>query len=74
MAPTGLYAELKKLRLKLARSAGVPPFAVFTDATLQKISTMLPKTEDDFLKVPGVGKIKCERYATAFLALVSQYC
>ena len=73
-APTGLYAELKKLRLKLARSAGVPPFAVFTDATLQKISTMLPKTEDDFLKVPGVGKIKCTRYSKDFLALVLQYC
>ena len=74
MAPSGLYAELKKLRLKLARSAGVPPFAVFTDATLQKISTMLPKTEADFLKVPGVGKIKCTRYAKEFLALVAQYC
>lgn len=74
MAPSGLYAELKKLRLKLARSAGVPPFAVFTDATLQKISTMLPKTEADFLKVPGVGKIKCTRYAKEFLAVVAQYC
>ena len=74
MAPSGLYAELKELRLKLARSAGVPPFAVFTDATLQKISTTLPKTEADFLKVPGVGKIKCTRYAKEFLALVAQYC
>ncbi len=68
-----LLAQLKELRLSLAKRAGVPAFVIFTDVTLQKICAMMPKDETEFLQVPGVGKAKCERYAADFLALLDAY-
>ena len=57
----------------LAKRAGVPAFVIFTDVTLQNICAMMPKSEAEFLQVPGVGKAKCERYAADFLALLASY-
>ena len=68
-----LYGELKTLRLAAARRAGVPAFVIFTDATLQKMCQLMPRDEAEFLKVPGVGKTKCERYAGDFLTAINQY-
>ena len=68
-----LLARLKELRLSLAKRAGVPAFVIFTDVTLQNICAMMPKSEAEFLQVPGVGKAKCERYAADFLALLASY-
>ena len=33
----------------------------------------MPRDEAEFLKVPGVGKTKCERYAGDFLTAINQY-
>ena len=69
-----LLAQLKALRLSLAKRAGVPAFVIFTDTTLEKICAAQPKTKEEFLQLPGVGKVKCERYADAFLELLEKSC
>ena len=68
-----LFARLKDLRLSLAKQAGVPAFVIFTDATLQKICAAMPKSKEEFLLLPGVGKVKCERYADPFLKLIADF-
>ena len=68
-----LFARLKELRLSLAKQAGVPAFVIFTDVTLQKICASRPKTREEFLALPGVGRTKCERYADAFLGLIAAF-
>ena len=65
--------QLKDLRLKLARQAGVPAFVVFTDATLRAMCAHLPKTREQLLEVPGVGVRKCEQYGEEFLALLNTF-
>lgn len=65
--------QLKDLRLKLARQAGVPAFVVFTDATLRAMCAHLPKTQEQLLAVPGVGVRKCEQYGEEFLALLNTF-
>jgi superfamily II DNA helicase RecQ len=45
----------------------VPPYVVFTDATLVAMVEARPVTEADLLTVPGVGPVKLERYGEAFL-------
>ena len=65
--------QLKDLRLKLARQAGVPAFVVFTDATLRAMCAHLPKTREQLLAVPGVGVRKCEQYGEEFLALLNTF-
>ena len=62
-----LFRRLRQLRLSLARSAGIPPYAVFTDSTLREMCIYRPKSESEFLAISGVGEKKLERYGSLFL-------
>ncbi len=68
-----LLATLKKLRRTLADRAGVPAYVIWTDATLTAMCIRLPKTQEELLALPGVGKIKAERYGKQFLDEIRNY-
>lgn len=68
-----LFKRLKHLRKTLAEEHKVPPFVVFSDATLADMAARTPTTVNDFLDVSGVGKTKLERYGEAFLQLIRDY-
>jgi ATP-dependent DNA helicase RecQ len=68
-----LFALLRKLRKQLADDAQVPPFVVFSDASLAEMSVRLPKTENEFLEINGVGERKLATYGSAFLAIIRNY-
>jgi ATP-dependent DNA helicase RecQ len=67
-----VLAELKRLRLELARAQGVPAYVVFTDATLKDMARRHPRDRAAFAAVQGVGAAKLERYAEPFLALLAR--
>lgn len=62
-----LFEKLKKLRAKLASRQSVPAYVVFTDATLRELSAVKPETEQELLRISGVGEKKAARYGKAFL-------
>ena len=62
-----LFQRLRQLRLELSKSGGIPPYAVFTDATLQEMCVRKPKNRQELMAIPGVGERKLERYGTLFL-------
>lgn len=64
-----VFEKLRILRTNIAKQAGVPPYVVFSDKTLQDMAVKLPKNKDEMLQVGGVGDVKFERYGEAFLAL-----
>ncbi len=68
-----LFEDLRVLRKKLADDAGVPPFVIFSDKTLQDMCIKRPQTEEELLEVHGVGANKQERYGEAFLAEILRY-
>ena len=68
-----LFQRLRKLRERLAAKEYVPAYVVFSDATLREMCIRLPKTPDELLAVPGVGKYKQEKYGGAFLETVLEY-
>ena len=65
-----LLNKLKLLRRKLAVENNVPPYVVFNDASLHEMTLALPKTDGDFLAIPGVGLQKLENYGSVFLELI----
>jgi ATP-dependent DNA helicase RecQ len=67
-----LLARLKTLRASLARTARVPAYVVFSNATLRDMCILKPRTRDDFLLVAGVGRRKLERYGADFLAEINR--
>ncbi len=69
-----LFDELKQLRTSFARDENVPPYVVFSDATLIEMATFLPQTSEEILKISGVGDLKAEKYGTDFLFEIKKYC
>ena len=74
-AKTGneLFDRLRKLRLTIAREAGVPPYIVFSDKTLTEMSVKMPREKASMLQITGVGKVKCEKYGGRFLDAIREY-
>lgn len=62
-----VFQRLRLLRLELSKSLGIPPYAVFTDATLREICIRNPRTEPELLAIPGVGEHKLHRFGQLFL-------
>ncbi|MDO9308595.1 MAG: DNA helicase RecQ [Deltaproteobacteria bacterium] len=69
-----LFEELRALRKQIADAAGVPPFVVFSDATLVEMSKTRPGDMRELLSITGVGEQKLRKYGTAFLDAIRAYC
>ena len=68
-----LFDALRQLRKTLADEQGVPPYIVFGDVALVEMARELPESEEDLLRINGVGEVKLERYGTEFLQLIRTY-
>lgn len=68
-----LFETLRALRLELAKEEGVPPFMIFSDASLKDMTRLLPQDEADFLEVSGVGQVKLEKYGDVFLEAIKTH-
>ena len=67
-----LFAHLRALRKKLADQEGVPPFVIFSDATLIEMAATRPQDHDALLTINGVGLHKLEHYGDQFLAVIRE--
>ncbi|MBN1973747.1 MAG: DNA helicase RecQ [Sedimentisphaerales bacterium] len=56
---SGLFETLRKLRAAIAKEKRVPPFIIFSDATLRDMAKKRPSTIENLLNVKGVGETKC---------------
>jgi len=72
-AHRALFEELRSLRKLIADSAGVPPFVVFSDATLVEMAKSRPRDERELLAITGVGEHKLRKYGGQFLAAIGEY-
>lgn len=68
-----LYAILKDLRKKIARTQNLPPYVIFQDPSLEAMATTYPITEEELVNIPGVGIGKAKRYGKEFLQLIKRH-
>ena len=68
-----LFMHLREVRKRIADEAGVPPYIVFSDASLYDMCAKIPETDEEFLEVSGVGQAKLARYGEAFLDEIAVY-
>lgn len=68
-----LFDALRALRLDIARKKKIPPYQIFSDKTLKDMCAIRPKNKMDFMSVPGVGFMKCNRYGTDFMKVIEKY-
>lgn len=70
----GLFESLRRLRREVAEERGVPPFVVFSDATLRDLARRRPTTARAMLAVHGVGERKLSDLGPRFLPVIREYC
>jgi ATP-dependent DNA helicase RecQ len=68
-----LFARLKTLRKHIAQRDDVPPFVVFSDASLIEMCQHLPTDNRSLLAISGVGQTKLARYGVDFIDEISDY-
>ena len=64
---------MKKLRLEISKKRNIPPFIVFSDASLIDMARLKPKNERDFLKIKGVGEKKLSQYGDLFIGKIIEF-
>ena len=68
-----LFNRLKELRFHIAQSQRVPAFVVFSDSSLIDMCMKLPKNDEEFLDVSGVGEVKLEKYGKVFIEAINGF-
>ncbi|WP_075590869.1 DNA helicase RecQ [Labilibacter marinus] len=63
----GLFERLRQLRRTMAVQQGVPPYILFSDATLAEMVEERPTNEWEMKDISGVGNTKWDRYGQAFV-------
>ncbi|MCP3027466.1 DNA helicase RecQ [Halobacillus sp. A5] len=65
------FEELRSLRKSIADEAGLPPYVIFSDATLKELTIYIPKDRDEMLRIKGIGEQKFSQYGQAFLEILT---
>jgi DNA helicase-2/ATP-dependent DNA helicase PcrA len=66
-----LFGRLRTWRKTQAEAQKVPPYVVFSDATLVAIADARPQSRAALARISGVGPTKLTRYAEPVLAVLS---
>ena len=66
-----LYRRLAELRTQIAREQQVPPYFIFSNATLADMCAKRPHNAEELLDVSGVGAKKAATYGERFLELLN---
>jgi len=69
-----VFEALRGVRRAIAEERGVPPYLIFSDASLRDMARLRPLTLEAFRDVKGVGDWKLETFGERFVAAVRQAC
>src|SRR5207247_2109123 len=70
----GLFETLRSLRKQLAEERKVPPYVIFSDATLRELARMRPSSLERMRLVYGIGDAKLRDFGKRFLDLIQDHC
>lgn len=68
-----LFEHLRQIRKEIAQKEGIPPYLIFSDATLEEMAYHKPHTEDAMLAVSGVGEKKLVQYGYRFIKAIRNF-
>ena len=69
-----LFELLRSYRRRQAEERGVPPYVVFSDATLRDLARRRPTNHDELLAIHGIGAKKSAEYGDELLDEIGSYC
>jgi ATP-dependent DNA helicase RecQ len=69
-----LFEELRAMRGRLAIQKHVPPYIIFSDATLRDLAKYRPTKAEVLLKISGIGERKLQEFGPVVLFTIQQWC
>ncbi|WP_259318844.1 DNA helicase RecQ [Megamonas rupellensis] len=68
-----LFEKLRLVRRELAIKTKLPPYMIFSDATLIEMAQKMPVTLEDMSHIKGVGEFKLNKYGSEFLNVIKKF-
>lgn len=68
-----LFESLRQLRRSISQERGIPPYLVFSDATLHEMVRIQPMTDESMLKVSGVSQRKLHLFGNQFKEAILEF-
>lgn len=68
-----LFEILRALRKEISEKLNLPPYVVFSDATLKDMCIKYPLNEYEMLNITGVGEFKAKKYGHIFIPRIKEY-
>lgn len=68
-----LFAILKDLRKKIAKTNNLPPYVIFQDPSLEDMCINYPITLEELANIQGVGTGKAQKYGKEFVEIIKHY-
>ncbi|MBI3468050.1 MAG: HRDC domain-containing protein, partial [Planctomycetes bacterium] len=66
----GLLQRLREARNRWAAEAGLPPYHVLQNATIEELARAKPRSPNELLAIKGIGPAKVDRYGKRLLGIV----
>lgn len=66
-----IFEALRAARYELAQKEHIPPFVIFSDATLWEMAAHMPQTLTDMAAIKGVGEFKLNKYGKQFIEVIA---
>jgi ATP-dependent DNA helicase RecQ len=67
-----LFEAMRELRQRLATEKHVPPYVIFSDATLRELARVRPSSLAKMKLLYGIGDAKLSEFGARFLAIVDE--
>lgn len=68
-----LFEKLRLVRRELAIKTKLPPYMIFSDATLIEMAQKMPVTLEDMSHIRGIGEFKLNKYGSEFLNVIKKF-
>jgi ATP-dependent DNA helicase RecQ len=65
-----LWNDLRACRKMFADESNVPPYVIFSNATLEEMMEREPMSRMEMLAISGVGESKLDKYGDAFIEVI----
>lgn len=68
-----LYEALRQWRREKAQAVGCPAYRVLTNAALEQVAALKPRSRNELLAIKGIGKATARLYGDDLLNLTARY-
>ena len=68
-----LFSILREVRRDIADIENVPPYIIFSDATLKEMAKYFPDDNSKMLQIKGVGEMKLKNYGDRFISSIRNF-